>query len=366
MAYGGEPLDGYGSEPWLVEIFDHDDASPRDVDVSLDANARLVKAGQVVAELEDGCCLVETFEGDAVTLPRNRLRTFTPAPGAKGGFDATWPSGQQHSSDFGEHVTHQLQHQSFCVIQVPTRPVDRLNAVEAASPLTTWTRLLPEFEASYMGLKPKGKVQWMSTESESMQVDALRSCDAVMSELSSYLIPLSRALGYDAQDRSTGLLRLPCTDRTEEDHLVHQISVFDVVDGKLIEEDIAFLQRRKLCMIYFVAGNGGTLRLVSLATGSEIVDIPVVESRIVVFQPDVLDFCFAPDQGCLAIQAWILRESFLGEIELDSGYDTNFSRLDLPPAPEYGRTGEMVNCTAVNPNLPGDVHGGWVMLSSCC
>nr|AQS99286.1 type I polyketide synthase [Gambierdiscus polynesiensis] len=291
-----------------------------------------------------------------------------------GGFDIAWPATpEEHALDFGLQVAELLASKGFCVVQGFSGAVESAAAEAEAADRTDWQRFAAEIEPGYLGRSASGKVAWL--ESDEARESQLGTFDQQLTELSAMLEPMTLgSFGFAAVGRTDGLLRKTFSGRADEDAIMSaqeklddmQVQVF----GK-VEDHLKFVQQRKICMMYFVSGNGGNLYFHrKLGPGAS---VPCVEGHIVVFRHDLLSYTYDPEEESLALQAWILADGQATVMQEYTGPPQNFDQamglVSGPTAPIYGKTGKSVSIMSMDAMLAGNgigAHFFWNFLVAGC
>jgi len=318
--------------------------------------------GRVLAWLEDEQkYVVQTLDGNKVGVASEHLQEFRPPSGDQGGFDVVWPGDECILyDDFGQEVCETLARRGFCVVHVFSSLKARETAREAVEKLVDWKRLAPEVEAAYLGRNAKDKVCWMTDEgTDAAEADGLLATDRVLTELCFSLFPFTgHHLGFEAYSRSLSLVRQPFKDSKEEDHIMRSQKPLKNVDVFGGEDEsaphVSFIQLRKLCILYFVGGNGGTLTLhpkKDVAGAAVDISIPCEQSRMVIFRHDALSYTYSSSVDAFAVQAWMLAMPCVNVV---TGVDPEKDIVELDrPCPVYGQTGQTVGVMSIQTCNPG-------------
>mmetsp|Transcript_5295 Transcript_5295/g.12005 ORF Transcript_5295/g.12005 Transcript_5295/m.12005 type:complete len:1212 (-) Transcript_5295:181-3816(-) len=318
------------------------------------------KTGQTVEWLpEEEKYLVKTFDGEELSVAPARLRPYAAPPPEAGGFDLVFPASQERSEDFTSDLLNVLSKKSYCVVQMSSTPQLRKNAVNEAEDAAEWIRLAADFEMAFIGRRPKGKkLQWASDDAS----DSATGTTAAVTSLNSVgaaVVAITPGLGFFSSEMTNVLMTASCST-DEEQTLLEKMEKDEkkVVDGKEVRDFVGFSSRRKICMMYFVSGSGGTLTFHPRAKSSSDVEIPCNENNLVVFQNDLMDFTFAPSGKQLAMQAWILRDKFENEggCFRDSFDEEVLEAIDnIPAGPIYGDGSETTDIMALAIRGSGEV-----------
>ncbi|CAE8603908.1 unnamed protein product, partial [Polarella glacialis] len=212
-------------------------------------------------------------------------------------------------------ASHLLQ-KGFCVVQCFLQPQVQHAARASAQQQTGWKRLIKELEPAYLGREPLGKAAWLPQTDRSEAPDSLEACDRMLSELLAGLCPEAVDTFRFAPDgRSEGLLRMPFRSRSEEDEILwaREVLTEEMVASGKIEEHIEFVQTRKICALFAVAGADNRLSL-HREDGSSI-NFSLESGQMVVFRHDLLSFSYVPGQDSMAIQAWLFSLGYTTQLQ---------------------------------------------------
>mmetsp|Transcript_5299 Transcript_5299/g.12032 ORF Transcript_5299/g.12032 Transcript_5299/m.12032 type:complete len:1196 (+) Transcript_5299:117-3704(+) len=338
------------------------------------ASAGLSTPGQTVAWLpEEETYLVATFDGDLVSVAAEKLSAYKPPLPEKGGFDVAFPKSEERRAVFTEELLDVLQRKHHCVVQMSSTPTERRAAVNAAEDASDWMRLNPDFEMDFIGRLTKNKkLQWASDEHPGEGADTGVFLGVnVMNDMGSACMACSLGLGFSGTEQSNILMTMKCSDEEEAPLLkALEDDLIKVVDGREIRDLLAFSARRRVCMMYFLCGSGGTMTLHALDPASDDMSVACNENQLLVFETNIFDYTFEPGPSQLSMQAWILRQQFGGE---EGGLEESFPETVLeiidkiPEGHSYGDTGETVDIMGLAPKIPGQVwcpEHYWAML--CC
>ena len=136
------------------------------------------------------------------------------------------------------------------------------------------------------------------------------------------------------------------------------------VDAGVLENHLQFIQRRRLCLMRWIANDGGVLELLPRPGQSafKAMTIPIVENRLLVFRSDLFSFSYKPlGRGSLALMTWILdtgsqaaRQTAKGFFGVDDALQHS-EALGIfvgPPMP----TGYRMHIMAMHTHTPGGSH----------
>lgn len=300
--------------------------------------------------------VVDLFSGSSVTLPASRLRAFEPRAGEDGGFDLTWPTAEEFLEPFGWDVADKLVTKGFCVVQCYLGEAAHKGASEAVKGVNGWKRFVEEFEPAYLGRGAQGKAAWLESDlPDSEAGSGLELCDRLLTETSLALEPVSQAMfGFGTIGRTDGLVRAPFDGMADEEQVMQERVALDDVEVQVkgrVEEHLKFVQQRRIGMVYFVRGSGGSFTL-HPKDGLDI-GLPCKEGKLIIFRHDRLGFTYSPSgKDDLALQAWVLAEGqgtmlqqFDGPIDQ---YDQALGLCSGPTAPLYGVTGKAVGLMSMD------------------
>lgn len=319
---------------------------------------------------------VETFSGDCVCIPEENLRVYHPSSATDGGFDAAWPAlGLEAAFEtFAETIARSLIERSFSLVQMTTSSHQARSTLTRASMFDDWSRIIPEFERSFLGTGTSGKIHWLPPDSDAAAEDSLGQADKVLTALASILSPFCHHLGFVPGTRSAGLLRMPFEDVDEEASLVRGTNANDHISGREIQGCLQFTKLKRIGLIYFLHGSGGTLKLSYNDPEVPPVEIPIEQGRLLLFRHDLMSYSYAPKgKRALALQAWIFREELQAELELaPAGKSEVLEAWDMdkvPSAPNYGDSGQTVDIMSLACSMPGNISSAedyWQLLTGGC
>nr|AQS99181.1 type I polyketide synthase [Gambierdiscus excentricus] len=363
----------------IVEIVSKEPVDPLPEELEANPLAKRLevdgKRGQTVGWRDDlGKHLVETFDGDVTAIAEECLREFEQsAP------ELTIPRSEHRAEFFPAELAFLLEEWHYCVLQATSLPEERRSASRAVVEREErWTRIVPDAEAAYMGKASGGKkIMWLDhldqSDDDPFAENGLAVADRKLSELGRWLGPVCPNLGFQASHRTNAFVQARCSNPKEEEELLEPFGEATFrIPAEEMQGHLSFTHRRKLCMMYFVHGSGGTLTLHPVFRGAEDITLPCRENTIVVFRHDLCDYTYFPEGKQLCVQAWILREPHAGEVGISSADTTDRYNEDIdkiPDGPVYGASPETVDCMslgcryACNTYQPEDY---WAMLAFAC
>mmetsp|Transcript_115524 Transcript_115524/g.246873 ORF Transcript_115524/g.246873 Transcript_115524/m.246873 type:complete len:1348 (-) Transcript_115524:63-4106(-) len=253
--------------------------------------------------------IVATVEGLSVAVPAANLKPFEPKEAPEGGFDNLWPA-EYEDPYFGEDIARSLARKGYCMVQMCLSPERIEEAIGESQQLTEPAGFKQEFEIDYLGRNRGTKTLKMMQDAPDIDPDnALATCDHQLSELGMMLSPQAPSfLGIECASRSDSLVRLPFKSKSEAANSVPEPLDEDDLEKGLVSSHIAWVQSRKICMLYFIENSGGEVELFS-KDGTKVV-LPIAKRRLLLFRHDRFGFAYNPvSEGSgtsLALQAWLL------------------------------------------------------------
>mmetsp|Transcript_40014 Transcript_40014/g.125970 ORF Transcript_40014/g.125970 Transcript_40014/m.125970 type:complete len:1170 (-) Transcript_40014:79-3588(-) len=258
---------------------------------------------------------------------------------------------------------------------MPLKQADRKMSARQVRDFEEWCRFMPEFENVYMGQRPDGKrVQWyvpdVSALADYPSLDFASGLEAVneqLSNLATSVCNVSPYLGFTGVCRSNAMVHMNCITSDEELDLLDKARS-NAVGAGVLQSHLAFYHRRKVCMLYFVNGSGGTLTLHPASRLDESITLTCQEGQVVIFRHDIMDYTFLPEGNQITMQAWVFREEQAGECSMAQPELLNYSDVieAIPRGPIYGNNGKSIDAMSMGTRLPGlmmDPESYWCSLS---
>lgn len=322
-----------------------------------------------------GSYMVHFFDGGYATVPEDNLREFTPSPPEHGGFDLAWPSEHEGFADFAISLAEVLREKDYCCLQLITEESVREAAREQAARHIKHTVLNEELVTDYLGHHGQGKTAFLEIEvpdprrPEKVRQDALSQFDRNLSDLAAVVSSISwEMLGFVTGERTQGMLCQPYANTTEADSLCPRpLDDQDIQDG-VVGDHIDFLQRRKLCCMFWLDTDGGEVTLKPLPRlNRHAVTLPVSSGKMLIFRCDRMAFEHRPRRRSVVLQTWLLSEKQRTELNLDSLVGDAAAKAEMlgitdgRPHPQGDRTHIM----AIHTRLPGGGYGSdgyWAVL----
>jgi len=322
------------------------------VQVQLDAER--TDLGQVLGLTDDDKLYIATFDDEALEVTEDIVSTVTVPPGKDGGFDVAIPANESMMDTFMQEVTGALAKQSFCVVQMRSTKRAREAARLSVENVPEWEALAPEFQRDYLGVQLEDKAKWFQP-GEVIYED-LTAFDSALEMLAATLY--HDGLGFLPAAKSNTLLRVAAADAQDMEAIVLASQENNVLDARVVEEQLAFLSRRRLALLSFVSGDEGLVELQPWNSVSrEVIKVPVKENRVLIFRHDIFDYSRKSNPGDVALQTWILRAQRPDELSLDAPPASELQAVsyERPMPPEYGLTGEKVEVTSCATYHPCDI-----------
>nr|AQS99281.1 type I polyketide synthase [Gambierdiscus excentricus] len=293
------------------------------VAVPVEANGLVGQAVDFVDE--SGKYLVCTLDASLFEIAEENLQEYQ---AKEGGFDLLWPYYDETFFEFCAGVNNLLVEKHWCSIQVSKSPESRGEALVKAK-RKDFEVPKQEFLADFLGRKGKGKVSHINPldvidEEEVASMDPATSdfeqYDMDISSLFSVMGPMTwDSMGFHCMGRTEGMVWLPFANNREESALTPEpLNDDDIDEDWLVEKHIQFLRRRKLCCLYLIDNEGGTLTLHPRSDlKMEPVTLPVLKGQLLVFRCDLMAFQFQPTGPHLTLASWFMEappKINLGEI----------------------------------------------------
>lgn len=268
--------------------------------------------------------LVKTTEGLLADVPSCNVALYRHVAPEHGGFDVVWPDAVETVEIFAELVVKCVQLKGYCVIQMFGSEDDRYNAKAMALNMPGFGRLHPEFEESYLGRELETKLTWVdSGDGFEKYIDDLIS-------LGGLLMPIvEEHLGFSpSPERLSTMLRVPFEGKAEKEELRPLVLSNEDIEGGEVERFLAFVKNRRLCFMSFVDGSG----IVALHPKTEMsldpVTLPVGANRMLIFRHDLMGYSYFPGKDDIVLQAWLLEERQVIELNEITGTPTKVDLLD--------------------------------------
>lgn len=265
---------------------------------------------------ESASYLVETVDGLVLDLPEAHLCKCDHVGPEAGGYDLVWPtvSVARAGATFFLQVARVLATKGYCLVDMPVAEEMCRAMGQAAAERGDFTLPKEEFEETFLGHDHNSKLAWLADASPpgDLGSDPLAYYYRQLLSLSRGLLPVSRdLLGYAAWEHpSHTLLRMTLLNDRERQALSPGPVSREEAEEGLVEMHLDFVQRRRLCAMYFIRGDGGVLML-QLRQGQEAqaVRIQTSTNKLLLFRHDLLHYAYAGNGGSdLVLQTWLLEE----------------------------------------------------------
>merc|ERR1740129_1011380 len=166
-----------------------------------------------------------------------------------------------------------------------------------------------------------------------------------------------RALGFNVVEKAEGLFWMLYANRREESlSQPTPLTSDDAMDG-LVERHLHLIRRRRLCFMYFIDTDGGSVSLYNKdCLDMASIEIPASSGMLLVFRCDRMIFKYIPDGRSLVLLDWALGAEVadvpLKELQLITDVASNDTLLSMgngPPRP----TGNRVRVTSLACRVAG-------------
>lgn len=309
-----------------------------------------------------GIHVVDTFCGLRLYVPDGSLSEYVAPRAEEGGFDIVWPTSEPLAlRSFGSAVAALLDRRGFCVVQMFLSEDIRQGAATAVEQRWDWTQLVQDVEEAYLGLEDSfSKVAWLPGAStpqvfgraildEQPGGNAAAYGQGVLRDLGG-LLARQRQLGFTLQrEPAEVLLRAQCASESERQSLSSgTITERDVEDG-LAERFVDFLGRRRLCAMFFMAGDGASVELFPRSVEEDVgrwgqVALPVTAGKLLLFRHDYLAYRYTPGAASVVVQAWLMAEQERQVRRVEGGVDEVFAAVrGIGPKPPPNKESRIVS-----------------------
>ncbi|CAJ1327146.1 unnamed protein product [Effrenium voratum] len=294
-----------------------------------------------------------------------------------GGYDVAWPSGPDEHEEFSATVAETVNDKGYCVIEMPMGD-EAAKEVEASMQQMEWGVFPSETEEEYLGVDVvDSKVSWLQYVGSaraglrmfdieemgpSMQMDhlaPLEMCDQSLTNIAALMWPYTPEYEDDKAfavfQRTSGLVRASMNG----DEGVRS-RTFGQDEQHQLDSHIAFVDGKRLCMIFLVDNEGGELELFPNPTGYDYneVTLPLSKGKLVVFRCDALglSYSYRPKGKNLAILSWVL--------DIPSTWKEKEEALRIIDGPDepQGRRNNVMGVHTRYPGLGFQVQAFWNML----
>jgi polyketide synthase-associated protein len=225
--------------------------------------------------------------------------------------------------------------------------------------------LPPEFEESFLGISSSSKVSWMKTTSaapEEFALDPLAHYSYHLKFLSYVLSWLPPDMfGFQPANSCTDtMIRVPLSGDPERQALDPGPLDDEDIEAGRVETFLDYAQRRRLCILYMVDGEGGEIELLPWGDSSnEPFRLPITKDRILVFRHDMFSYTYRPlSPDDLVLQAWVCEDPHQLWLDKFKGSQTAVEMLsvepDAIPIVPPDKQAHVMNCLV---KYPGRAYG---------
>eukprot|EP00930_Biecheleria_cincta_P032322 TRINITY_DN22429_c0_g1_i1.p1 TRINITY_DN22429_c0_g1~~TRINITY_DN22429_c0_g1_i1.p1 ORF type:complete len:795 (-),score=121.18 TRINITY_DN22429_c0_g1_i1:40-2424(-) len=236
----------------------------------------------------------------------------------------SWPSEGLGGNDSGFTLSllSAINDQNYCQVSMPSLDFNREEVVAEALGLARFNLPYLDVEEALLGKRSRSKVANIGQAvSECDAPDAmLGGCAKRMAELAYAIAPHAQnTMGFRIVPACQNWLCRVALERGERTALSPGPLTEQEVEQGVVEEYIKFLQGCKLCMIYCLDSDGGTLELSSkTAKSSRPVRLQATKDTLVIFRYDLMSYTYLQSDPArrkagstssdVALQAWMLGE----------------------------------------------------------
>uniref|UniRef100_A0A7S1SEG7 Ketosynthase family 3 (KS3) domain-containing protein n=1 Tax=Alexandrium catenella TaxID=2925 RepID=A0A7S1SEG7_ALECA len=267
---------------------------------------------------EKGKYLVCTFDALMLSIPEDNLREYTPPLPQEGGFDVAWPYYEETFFEFCANVNNAISAKNWCYVQMTKSQESRDDALVKAK-RKDFEVPKPEFINDYLGRKGKGKVSHIAP-LDTIDEEDVANMNPASNDLEQYDMDITSlfgvmgpmtwdSMGFHSMGRTEGMVWLPFASSREEAAMTPEpLNDEDIDEENMVEKHIQFLRRRKLCCMYLIDNEGGSLTLNPRSDlKMEPVTLDVRKGMLLVFRSDQMSFTFQPKGSHLTLQAWFME-----------------------------------------------------------
>mmetsp|Transcript_21464 Transcript_21464/g.33393 ORF Transcript_21464/g.33393 Transcript_21464/m.33393 type:complete len:811 (+) Transcript_21464:122-2554(+) len=314
---------------------------------------------------------VATFSGFLVYVAEENLQEYEPGEPEDGGFDLLWPQGSSMAIGiFGSMMADCVETNGYCVMQM-------FLGDEGCHQVGQWATVVPgyhvmteDMQEHYLGREAESKSAWLGTgtltmmgmddvlhDTSNSDVSALELCDQIFTDVANYLYPYTQQFSEDSfpfqcWGRTNTMIRASFESDEEKESLC--AGKHAMLEDVVIEEHYNFMDMKKLCMMYLIDSEGGTL---TLHADQGDVEIPLTpnQNQLVVFRDGQMEYTYSPVGKHVALQAWIIDEPMRLQLK-----EEDMRIITGPEEPP----GERVNIMSLAGRYPGKAMDGddlWAM-----
>nr|AQS99251.1 type I polyketide synthase [Gambierdiscus excentricus] len=300
--------------------------------------------------------VVQTLDSLLLEVPEAHLMHVEKQEAEGGGFDLIWPALPAASETFAFMISEHLQAKGFCLIEMLESDMARRNLLEAVRLRDDFALPFREFEQAYLGRNTNSKVVWLGGASREEPV--LRYEEYLMA-LAHILLPVVGGyLGFKPHDYlNSTFLRVPLVQPAEYEELSPGFTSDEAVEAGAVERHLDFVQRRRLCVMYFVDNEGGSVELhLKEDTGERTVSIPIFKDRLLLFRCDVLGYTYTANHSerDIVMQTWLMEEP--PALKLD-GFVGDQKGIEAIVGGPHLPVEKQVHIMAAHTRFPGMAYG---------
>jgi len=287
-----------------------------DAEKEVDGPSQNGKVGRVECGNANFCkvSLWSAMDMLVLTVPRESLVAWRPEDG---GFDVYAPRDEDSLPTVSFDMLTALSHKGYCVVQMP----ESSDMLQTLGQELRWYKsdfvcLPSEAEEEYLGHEPKSKVVPLTgsasselEESEGTSIGHYMKC---ISQMSSLVMPhAAESLNFSPAPKvGSFMIRQNFAGRSEMASLQRGSFTAEEKQEGAVGDLLDFIQRRRLCCMYFVSCEGGHIELTPCESGSgmEKVSLPSLAGKLLIFRQDLLHSACKDLGEHVIVQGWVLTE----------------------------------------------------------
>jgi len=342
-------------------------------DVEVDVNGH--KGRAVDWEQDTRRYAVATFSGFLVFIAAENLQEYEPGEPEDGGFDLLWPQGDASMAIgvFGSMMADSIEANGYCVMQMFLGDEGCVQTGQWAALVPGYHVMTEDMQEHYLGREAESKSAWLGNgtltmmgrddifhETSDGEISALDLCDQTFTNVADYLYPFTQQFSEDSfpfqcWGRTNTMVR-SSFESAEEKEVLYS-GKYSMLEESVIEEHYNFMDMKKLCMMYLIDSEGGSL---TLHADQGDVEIPLTpnQNQLVVFRDGQMEYTYSPVGKHVALQAWIIDEPMRQQLK-----EEDMRIITGPEEPP----GERVNIMCLGGRYPGrgvDGDALWAMFQS--
>lgn len=237
----------------------------------------------------------------------------------------SWPSQGLGGDDSGFVLSllNSINDQNYCQVLMPSLDFNRAEVVDEAQTLAPFNLPYLDVEEALLGKRSRSKVANIGqavSDSNASPDAVLGGCAQRMTELAHAIAPHApNTMGFQIVPACQNLLCRVALERGDRTALSPGPLTEQEVEQGVVEEYVKFLQACKLCMIYCLDSDGGTLELTSkTAKASRPARLQATKDTLVIFRYDLMNYTYLQSDPArrkadstsadVALQGWVLGE----------------------------------------------------------